>query len=199
MPTGGQTQEVSVREDAPSATKPLLRSAYFKVLIAAAIAAVCLLVMIPSAQAQEDPCTVATSAAYCLDKTASPDPAKLGKPLTFTITGHCAPGSPCVFAPAYGIVDVMDTLPPGVSFVSATASGLIPAACSDSAGTVTCGPEFFNTATPYVETITLIPTRCGSYTNTAVDTNNAATASFTVRCPAKHKRHHKHNNHHRHH
>lgn len=107
MPTGGQIQGVSVREDAPSAAKSLLRSVYFKVLIAAAIA-VCLLVVIPSAQAQEDSCTVATSAVYCLDKTAGPNPANVGKPLTFTITSHCAPGSPCVFAPAYGIVDVTD-------------------------------------------------------------------------------------------
>jgi hypothetical protein len=32
---------------------------------------------------------------YCLEKTASADPVKVGEPLTFTITLFCAPGTNC--------------------------------------------------------------------------------------------------------
>ena len=60
--------------------------------------------------------------------------------------------------------------------------------CSESAGTVTCTPVsyFFDTeagtAVPFVATIEVIPTQCGTFTNTASADLDGTTASetFTV-------------------
>ena len=64
-----------------------------------------------------------------LTKTDSPDPVLLGQPLTYTLNLR----NISTTAPAYGIT-LTDTLPAGVSFVSATPAGN----CSFGAGVVTC-------------------------------------------------------------
>ena len=163
------------------------------------------------------------AAIFCLDKTTSPDPAAVGQPITFTITGFCKNTnltSGCFSTPEFGI-SVTDTLPDSVLFVSVTASGTDPATCTTPppgtlGGTVTCAPETFCTETgcptgsgeiDYVEKIVVIPTRCGTFTNTAAENGDflpSAQTSFTVTCssaaPHHHKKHHHgRSGHHEHH
>jgi len=139
---------------------------------------------------------------FCLEKTATPDPVEVGETLTFTITGFCTTGN-CERRSSLGLTD---TLPEGVEFVSATATGyggteLFPIpqpTCSESAGTVTCAPVNFRfdeedgTEIPFVATIEVIPTQCGTFTNTASyvlepedlpDPGDSVSATFTVECP----------------
>jgi hypothetical protein len=120
---------------------------------------------------------------FCLEKTATPDPVTVGDPLTFTIRGYCIsiPGICGYFAPPSGVTD---TLPAGLEFVSASATGYggpelgnpPQPTCSESEGTVTCAPVayYFDTSevaeeteVPFVATIEVIPTQCGTFTNTA--------------------------------
>ena len=144
----------------------------FKLLMVVATAA-CVLLLVPGAWAQS-PC----SGSACLDITVSPDPATVGQPLTFTITASCAPGSACASDDTSGLTD---TLPSGMSNVSATASGDQPANCTESAGTVKCAPEVYSDATPFVETISVVPTQCGTFSDTAKGAGDmTASATFTV-------------------
>ena len=143
----------------------------FKLLMAVAMAA-CVLMLVPRAWAQGAPC----SGGPCLDITVSPNPATVGQQLTFTITASCAPGSTCATNDTSGLTD---TLPTGMTYVSATASGAQPANCTQSAGTVKCAPEVYTDTTPFVETITVVPTQCGTFSNTAKDALTAS-APFTV-------------------
>jgi hypothetical protein len=118
-----------------------------------------------------------TEDVFCLEKTSSPDPVTVGEPLTFTIRGYCINEAGCVLVSAYE--GLTDTLPAGLEFVSATATGYteygIPQpTCSESAGTVTCTPVAFASNqpgqemdVPFVATIEVIPTQCGTFTNTA--------------------------------
>jgi len=124
--------------------------------------------------------------AFCMEKTATPDPVKVGEPLTFTIRGFCAPGFPCGHA---GLAPLTDTLPPeaDLQFVSASATGVLgEATCSESAGTVTCAPFAYDAAFPFEATIEVIPMQCGTFTNTATDVGLGSSVSetFTVEgCP----------------
>ena len=148
---------------------------------------------------------------FCLEKTASPNPVNVGEPLTFTIRAFCFAEPafvPCTIGGA-AVFDstVTDTLPPNVQFVSASASGAFaPVTCGESAGTVTCNPETYCKGTlkgigcpegtgeiPYVETITVIPAHCGTFTNTVIDSvqqsslfvgGGPVSATFTVNCPS---------------
>jgi uncharacterized repeat protein (TIGR01451 family) len=130
-------------------------------LVAAVLAVGLLLMAAPSADSQEssqscDPLR------FCLEKSVE-DPVTVGEQVTFTITAFCGGRSDCLaISPG-----VEDTLPASVEFVSAEASGLIPAECVESGGTVTCSPESFDQDTPFVAEIVVIPTRCGTFTNTA--------------------------------
>jgi uncharacterized repeat protein (TIGR01451 family) len=125
---------------------------------------------------------VACNEISCLEKTASADPVTVGQPLTFTITGSCPPGTdPCGVSSRDGVTD---TLPAGLEFVRASATG--GATCSESAGTVTCAPFSFGTAGSDVVTIEVIPTECGTFTNTATFVfpgfSNSVSETFTVNC-----------------
>ena len=130
----------------------------------------------------------------CLEKTATPDPATVGEPLTFTITGFCTTDNcGAVSTTESGLTD---TLPAGLEFVSASATGYggpifgnqPQPTCSESAGTVTCTPVsyFFDTEAgtevPFVATIEVIPTQCGTFTNTASlpDFPQSVSETFTV-------------------
>jgi hypothetical protein len=141
----------------------------FKPLMVVAMAA-CVLMLVPWASWAQSPC----SGGACLDITVSPDPATVGQPLTITITASCAPGSSCASTDTSGLTD---TLPSGMSNVSATASGDQPANCTEGATTVTCAPETYTDTTPFVETISAVPTQCGTFSDTA---KGAAPATFTV-------------------
>jgi uncharacterized repeat protein (TIGR01451 family) len=120
-----------------------------------------------------------------LTKTASPNQAAIGQPVTFTIvlTNELDFVS--------GTDQIIDTLPAGVQFVSASSD---QGTCTESGGTVTCDVFVAESGTATV-TIVVTPTQCGNFTNTAEDTASrspaapqfgisplTATASFTVPC-----------------
>jgi hypothetical protein len=165
----------------------LIRSRYAKLLVLGAtltaITVVGLLAFAPSARADV---ACDENNRFCWEKTASPNPVKVGEPLTFTIRGFCGPES---FACQGRAGELTDTLPTGVGFVSASATGwLDPPTCSESEGTVTCAPVNFlkssvdRTETPFVATIEVIPTQCGTFTNTATSSGLLPPVSetFTV-------------------
>ena len=113
------------------------------------------------AQSQSDPeppCQVQ----FCIDKTADPNPAIVGEPITFTITQRCPGNAPgCLGQANFPIVD---TLPPEARF---TIVSVAPAACTSGENTVTCAENRFITPTqPYTITIVAIPAECGTFTNT---------------------------------
>jgi uncharacterized repeat protein (TIGR01451 family) len=123
--------------------------------------------------------TVNPSADLSITKTDSPDPAKTGSNLSYTITVKNAGPT------AATGVTVTDALPAGVNFVSAVAA---QGNCSGTT-TITCnlGTVLSGAATKI--TIVVIPTQAGSLTNTATvvanepdpDTsNNTATQNTTV-------------------
>jgi hypothetical protein len=140
---------------------------------------------------------------HCLEKTvSSEDPVKVGEPLTFTIREFCTLTPPLVACESsFSELGLTDTLPAGVEFVSATATGyggteLFPRpqpTCSESAGAVTCAPLSYRfstipgseTESPFVATIEVIPTQCGTFTNTASSpTGRTVSETFTVvGCP----------------
>ena len=174
-------------------SKSLTRSLLLKLLLLALMAAgVLVFTSVALAQGASTPggqCTNAVVGAnYCIDKTASPTRATVGQPLTFTIT--LGPIGNCLIC-SFGD-QITDTLPTGVTFVSATATNTAPGTfpfpqptCANSGNTVTCTemdsafvyPQRF----PSIATIVVTPTRCGTFTNTANSANGiSASADFTV-------------------
>jgi uncharacterized repeat protein (TIGR01451 family) len=114
-----------------------------------------------------------------ISMTGAPNPVTTGSNLTYSITvTNNGPDS------AQG-VSVTDTLPAGVTFVSATTS---TGSCSGTAA-VTCNLGTFANAATATITIVVTPTAAGTLTNTVnvtsatpdpVTTNNSATTSTTV-------------------
>ena len=114
-------------------------------------------------------------------KSDSPDPALVGQPLTYTVGVQNSGPSTATS------VSLSDTLPAGVSFVSATPSQGSP--CNHSAGTVTCAlGTIANGASASVQ-INVTPQSTGSITNSATassavsdpnSANNTASAATTV-------------------
>src|SRR3712207_760440 len=100
----------------------------------------------------------------------SPDPAMVGGTLTYTV-GVTNNGP----VNATGVT-LTDTLPTGVTFVSATAS---QGSCSQSGGTVTCTIGALNNRASATATIVVTPTTAGTLTNsvspaaTQIDWNSA--------------------------
>jgi uncharacterized repeat protein (TIGR01451 family) len=100
----------------------------------------------------------------CLDKTASPDPAPVGETLTFTVTVSLqGPGGTATTG------FITDSLPAGVTFVSATSE---QGSCvyDEVSHAVTCGPFGLSGEDPALNdvtyTITVIPNSPGTITNT---------------------------------
>jgi uncharacterized repeat protein (TIGR01451 family) len=125
-------------------------------------------------------CCVGTAANLALAKSASPNPAMVGAPLTYTISvTNNGPG-------LAASVTVTDALPAGVTFASATAS---QGTCTNIAGVVTCSLGSLANSAVATVTIGVVPNAAGSLTNTAAaitlsfdpnTTNNTATATTTV-------------------
>jgi hypothetical protein len=126
------------------------------------------------AQAQSDPEPPCTEN-FCLDKTADPNPAIVGEPITFTITQRCFDPAGC-----RSFQDIVDTLPSGLSIVSVEDSQP-NYQCSTSGNTVTCpGGRDSTPTSPFTLTIVATPTECGSFTNTASTLVDTAQVTFTV-------------------
>jgi uncharacterized repeat protein (TIGR01451 family) len=117
---------------------------------------------------------------FCMEKTSTPDPVTVGETLTFTIRAFCA--TECSFSS----LGITDTLPAGLDFVSASATGKENPTCNYSASTrtVTCAPTVYSTGEPFEATIKVIPRECGTFKNTATDITFGYSASdtFTVNC-----------------
>jgi hypothetical protein len=115
------------------------------------------------AQAQsvpEPPCTTS----FCIDKTATPNPGTVDKPITFTITQRCVTPGTCV-----DTRDIVDEVPSELSIVSVDAFDPIQPdyQCPTSGNTVTCSQlRFFTETQPFTLTIVATPTECGTFTNT---------------------------------
>ena len=120
-----------------------------------------------------------------LEKSASPAPHQVGKPLSFFLkASHIGTSASQPVAAAM----VKDQLPPGMTFVSASPG------CQELDGTVSCGPFPLNQGESVSFTITVLPTQAGAIPNTAtldlqppeLDpdlTNNAATLTVDVLPP----------------
>jgi uncharacterized repeat protein (TIGR01451 family) len=90
--------------------------------------------------------------------TASPDPAAIGKPLTYTLT--VANGGP----DAATSVSLADTLPSNATYTSATSS---QGSCSQATGIVTCSLGDIAPAGQAVTTIAVAPTAAGALEDAA--------------------------------
>ena len=109
------------------------------------------------------PMQAATTAAdLSLTKTDSPDPVNAGQILTYTLTVHNA-------GPATGTgVTITDTLPAGVTFVSASAG------CTYASGTVTCIVANVAPGAVSQAEIRVTPSQAGILSNTgSVEANGA--------------------------
>jgi len=118
-------------------------------------------------------------------KTAAPNPVQVGSNLTYTVTVTNNGSTD----PATGVT-LTDTLPAGVTFVSATPSQGMP--CTQAGGTVTCNLGNVAMATPATVSIVVTPTQAGSITNTAAvagiqidntPANDSAQVTTTVNAP----------------
>jgi fimbrial isopeptide formation D2 family protein len=129
------------------------------------------------AQAQsvpEPPCTTD----FCIDKTANPLTVAVGEQITFTITERCPETLGC--GTTYPL---SDTLPAGLTLVSAEASQA-DALCTASGNTVECtGLRTSNPTAPFTLTIVATATECGTFTNTASTVLSSGSVTFTVNCP----------------
>lgn len=116
----------------------------------------------------------ASGADLALTKTDSPDPVTAGGSLTYTI--QVTNNGP---DPATGVI-VTDTLPPSVTFVSATPP------CTQVSGTVTCNLGNLNASDTATVVITVTPTAIGTINNSAqvtateIDPNPADNTAVTL-------------------
>lgn len=128
-----------------------------------------------------DSCVPFADGQVCLDKTA-PTKTTVNQQLTYTISLQNT-STTTVFD-----YTLEDTLPPNVTFVSAT-NPTGTAVCSrTSPGVLTCGPAALPPTTasgPAIVLITVVPLQCGAVTNTVADNlGNVANATATVQgCP----------------
>ena len=163
--------------------RSLSRSLLLKLLLLALMAAG-VLVFASAALAQPS----SDNGFATLTKTASPNPVTVGQQLTFTLTETADPAKSDVG------FSVIDTLPAGVRFVSATSSQGT-CAFDPVANTVTCGPFYVaNPTSPplyptttFTASIVVVPTTPGTITNTAHDnwnffliSNNVVSVDVTV-------------------
>jgi uncharacterized repeat protein (TIGR01451 family) len=176
--------------------RPFSRLGTLKLLMAvAAIVSCLLLVQMRSAEAH-----TVTNNGFTLTNEATPDPATVGKQMTFLIMETNNSGSTQAFT-----MGISDLLPAGLRFVSATIDepgGM----CSFDANTNTVSCKGFTLQNGQTATIvvTVIPTMSGSFTNHVDDFGHAGPVDepFMVKKSASHNHNHhgsKHHGKHKHH
>ena len=113
----------------------------------------------PSNNTDDEPTTVESSDDLVIVKTDNPDPVRAGETLTYTLAvSNLGPSA------ATDVV-VTDTLPAGVTFVSATGTDWT---CSEAGGVVTCTlPTLAVGAAPDITIVVTAPTTGGTITNSA--------------------------------
>jgi uncharacterized repeat protein (TIGR01451 family) len=135
----------------------------------------------PGNNTASDVDSVDTSTDLAINKTDAPDPSQVGNELTYSLTATNNGPSPVT-----GVV-ITDTLPGGVTFVSATPSQGPP--CTLTGSTVTCNSGSLAVGASATVVIKVAPTTTGTITNTARvsgnqpnpnPANNTATAVTTV-------------------
>ncbi len=114
------------------------------------------------------PVAAATPRSLTLVKADSPDPAQVGKPLTYTLTVGSSLSSTVTG------VTLTDTLPTQVALTSATTSH---GSCAWGGGTVTCRLGRLDPGDRATVTIAVRPTTAGVITNSATVTANGVTRS----------------------
>jgi len=132
-----------------------------------------------------DPTTIVSSSDMSITKTASPNPVKQGATLTFTLTVvNNGPSN------ATGVT-VIDTLPSGVTFSSATPT---QGTCSFSSPTVTCNIGAMNSGATVTVSIVVTAGAPAVITNTATVSanepdpnaaNNTAVLTMTITFPTQ--------------
>ena len=131
-----------------------------------------------------NPNTAALTADLAVTKSGSPDPVLLGQNITYTVTvTNNGPGSATT-------VTATDTLPAGVTFVSAVAS---QGSCVESVGVVTCNLGDIANGANVTVTIVVTAAQTGSKTNNVsvsavsptdpVPANDTASEITTVQIP----------------
>jgi uncharacterized repeat protein (TIGR01451 family) len=130
----------------------------------------------------------ANSADVAITKTGTPNPVTQGTPLTYTLTvTNNGPASATT-------VQVMDTLPSSLTYLSSTVTPSTQGTCSEAGGSVTCQlGTMANLATATISILT-IPEQSGMISNTATVTadqtdpnpsNNSSTWLETVTAPTQ--------------
>ncbi|MFZ5365172.1 MAG: peptidoglycan-binding protein [Patescibacteria group bacterium] len=111
---------------------------------------------VPAEDDQSSVSITVESADVAITKTDAADPVTLGNNIQYDVTVTNNGPSDATN------VDVTDTLPAGVTYVSATPS---QGSCSELAGTVTCNLNTINNGNSATITIIVTPTSSGSFTN----------------------------------
>ena len=111
-----------------------------------------------------------------VSKEDTPDPVLVGETLTYTVvvTNH---------GPSTTTVELIDTLPASVSFVSATTTA---GSCGQSGGTVTCSLGILGIGSSATSTIEVIPTATGTITNSVSVTGDVADPDTTNNTAIQH-------------
>jgi uncharacterized repeat protein (TIGR01451 family) len=155
--------------------------------VAAVVALMMSILLAQEAEAQQT-CKTSNGDLFrvCISNTASPNPVKKGKPLTYTVTvtNACRPDTPeegCSFND-----NIIDSLPAHTLFVSGSftaPSGSGSCDYDNATRKVTCGSFFLQVGESATATIQVTPTKRGRFANTAMDGDfkALATAHYTVK------------------
>jgi hypothetical protein len=172
-------------------TSMLRNFKYSLSVLAVACFAIPLLALEAQAQTQTSPpaCLTSGGLTLCLTKSVTPSSATVGQLINFTLTETVTTATP-------NTNPLVDTLPPGLVFVSVTNNGgstgtpntppctFSPAADpTTSSGTVSCPTRFLDATHPFVAQIAAITIQEGTFTNTASEPtleDFAASVTYTV-------------------
>jgi len=131
----------------------------------------------PATLAPATPLTCTAQPAAVVLKTANPNPATFGQPLTYTVTVQNSGAVPTT------ALQLSDPLPAGVTFQSVTTTA---GSCSQAGGTVSCSLGTLPAGGSATVTIRVTPLVTGTLTNTAT-VRDGNTAADDHRCARSHQ------------